>query len=263
MKFYKRDPDRALAGMAELTMKQRGVYNSLLDLLYSRDGVVPDDDRRVAKMIACHWREYETVKAELLALGKIWHEGGYLRAKRVQETIKSAADFAQDQRKRASNGWQKKRLDNEIKDAPLPGGNACARVIDTATATDTEERKISGRATRWPPDKQIPDDWLQKGEAARRRHRLPPIDLRLEAERFKNYWASKSGANGTKLDWEKTWVNWALRAEETKNGSRSRQSANARFLEGAKTFIDGLERSEESEGNCVDADPIGRPLLPP
>ena len=40
MRFYKRDPDRALAGMIELNMKQRGAYNSLLDLLYSRDGSI-------------------------------------------------------------------------------------------------------------------------------------------------------------------------------------------------------------------------------
>ena len=136
MKFYKRDPDRALSGMAEMTLEQRGAYNSILDLLYSRDGDVPDDDRRVARMITCHWREYARVKSELIALGKVWVEGGKLRAKRVQETIKEASDFAQDQSKRAADGWQKRKSSNKINEHSLPPGNAL-----TPTPTPTPSRQ--------------------------------------------------------------------------------------------------------------------------
>lgn len=142
MKFYKRDPDRALAGTAELTLKQRGAYNSLLDLLYSRDGEVPDDDRRVAKMISCHWREWATIKPELIAAGKIWVEGGFLQAKRVQETIKEAADFAQDQSKRAAKGWQKRKKVNNINNRVVPNGNALTAI---ATPIDTEAKASSGK----------------------------------------------------------------------------------------------------------------------
>lgn len=130
MKFYKRDPDRALAGMAELTLKQRGAYNSLLDLLYSRDGAVPDDDARVSRMISCHWREWATTKAELIAMGKVWVEDGNLHAKRVQDTIKEASDFAQEQSKRASKRWTKWEKPNGNKGRSMPVGNAL-----TPTAT--------------------------------------------------------------------------------------------------------------------------------
>jgi uncharacterized protein YdaU (DUF1376 family) len=135
MKFYKRDPDRALAGMSELTLKQRGAYNSILDLLYARDGDVPDDDARVARMISCHWREWKAVKAELIALGKIWVEGGKIRARRVQETLKEASDFAQEQSKKASSGWQKRKNQNENKEPEMPTGNA---LIDTPIDIDRE-----------------------------------------------------------------------------------------------------------------------------
>jgi len=124
MKFYKRDPDRALSGMYELTLKQRGAYNSILDLLYSRDGDVDDDDLRVSKMIGCNWREWKVVKEELIGLGKLWLEGGKIRAKRVQETIKEAADFGQDQSRRAAKGWEKRKNANENNDGVMPTGNA-------------------------------------------------------------------------------------------------------------------------------------------
>ena len=70
MKFYKRDPDAALNGMAPLTLEQRGLYNSILDVLYSRDGVVMDDDRVMARMCRVHWHTYRAVKAQLIAAGK-------------------------------------------------------------------------------------------------------------------------------------------------------------------------------------------------
>jgi uncharacterized protein YdaU (DUF1376 family) len=135
MKFYKRDPNAALAGMAELTLKQRGAYNSLLDALYAADGDLPDDDRRIARMISCHWREWATVKRELIDLGKVWIEEGYLRAKRVQETVKEASRFSQEQSKRASDGWQKRKKANKNNDAPMPPGNA-----STPTPIDREVR---------------------------------------------------------------------------------------------------------------------------
>jgi hypothetical protein len=50
MKWYKRDPDAAIAGMSELTMEECGVYTIvIIDYLYSRDGDLPTDDRFFAR----------------------------------------------------------------------------------------------------------------------------------------------------------------------------------------------------------------------
>lgn len=138
MKFYKRDPDRALAGMAELNFKQRGAYNSLIDLLYSRDGNVPDDDTRVARMLSCHWREWATLKKQLMALGKVWTEEGKLRARRVQDTLKEAASFSQKQSRNASQRWHKPEKVNKNNDPRMPRGNAL-----TPTPTPTVSKKDS------------------------------------------------------------------------------------------------------------------------
>lgn len=222
MKFYKRDPDRALAGMAELSLKQRGAYNSLLDLLYSRDGEVPNDDARVAKMISCHWREWKAVKGELIAMGKIWVEGGMIRAKRVQETIKEASDFAQDQRKRASEGWQKRKNANENKDGVMPPGNALT-ATPTATATISIPKgmdsatQVNGQTSLLPepvkssrkkPKRTFPDDFeLTADLKAYSREKLPTTNAKHVYEHFRNHHI----ANGTLMaDWPaafRTWVN--------------------------------------------------------
>lgn len=115
MKFYKRDPDRALAGMAELTLEQRGAYNTLLDLLYSRDGMVPDDDFRVAKMMSCHTREWVRIKAQLIKIGKVWVEDGNLCAKRVLATIADAKKFSEEQTARIEKRWHGDKIDRPEK----------------------------------------------------------------------------------------------------------------------------------------------------
>ena len=38
VKWYKRDPNAALTGMASLTLEERGAYNTILDLIYAHDG---------------------------------------------------------------------------------------------------------------------------------------------------------------------------------------------------------------------------------
>jgi hypothetical protein len=37
--------------------------------------------------------------------------------------------------------------------------------------------------------------------------------VRLEAEKFKDYWIAKGGREACKLDWEATWRNWCRNAK--------------------------------------------------
>src|SRR6516225_4925500 len=107
MKFYKRDPDRALAGMSELNPGQRGIYNSIIDLLYARDGMVPcvsaADDYHIAKNISVNARTWRTFKKQLMALGKIRvTNDGLLDANGVAERRFDAQTTSVSQAKRVS-----------------------------------------------------------------------------------------------------------------------------------------------------------------
>lgn len=208
MRFYKRDPDAAIAGMNQLTFAQRGAYNSILDLLYSRDGDVPDDDVTVARMIGAHWREWARLKRELITAGKIWSEGGRLCANRVQETLREAADFSQNQRRRAAERWQKYKKDNENNDEDMRPRNANTSTA-TPTATKKERARPSGRGTR------IPDGWKPSDQGREFAEVLLGTELALtEFDKFYDYWRGLSGGRAIKSDWEATWRNWCRRASE-------------------------------------------------
>jgi uncharacterized protein YdaU (DUF1376 family) len=143
VKFYKRFPDSALAGMAELTLEQVGAYNLILDVLYSRDGIVPDDDVLVGRLIGRHWRTWRVLKEQLIAAGKIQITAdGLITANRVSDTLREAQRVSQEQRIRVSKRWAKggskhrAKQPQELKNAKhfnetlIRAGNTIGNTID-------------------------------------------------------------------------------------------------------------------------------------
>jgi len=87
IRWYKRDPDAALAGMAVLTLEECGAYNLILDMIYSREGNLPDDDRSVARWLRCDVRVWRRIRKRLIDLGKLYVHGGMLHNGRSDKEI--------------------------------------------------------------------------------------------------------------------------------------------------------------------------------
>ena len=68
------------------------------------------------------------------------------------------------------------------------------------------------KGSRLSKDWVLPDDW-QTWAAAER----PDLDVTTVAYGFRDFWISKPGKDGRKLDWQATWRNW-IRAQ--KQGAR-------------------------------------------
>ena len=90
LKWYKRDPDAALTGFFELTLEERGAYGTVLDLIYARDGNLPDDDKFIAGFLRSDVRVWRRIKKVLLARGKITIEDGIIRNFRATSEILTA-----------------------------------------------------------------------------------------------------------------------------------------------------------------------------
>ncbi len=90
IKWYKRDPDAALSGMMELSLEERGAYNTILDLIYSRGGNLPDDDRFLAGWMRCDLRIWRRIKCRLIERGKIAIRDGVVTNLRATSEIDAA-----------------------------------------------------------------------------------------------------------------------------------------------------------------------------
>lgn len=79
--------------------------------------------------------------------------------------------------------------------------------------TPSPSKTKSVRGTRLANDWELPDDWRQWVLV-----NCPcssPETVSREALIFANYWQALAGQKATKVDWRKTWQNWALKAFAT------------------------------------------------
>jgi uncharacterized protein YdaU (DUF1376 family) len=92
IKWYKRDPDAALQGMMVLTLEERGAYNTVLDMIYSNQGKLIDDDRFIAGWMMVDLRVWKRIRTRLLELGKVYLVDGFLRNSRADKEVDAALD---------------------------------------------------------------------------------------------------------------------------------------------------------------------------
>jgi hypothetical protein len=82
------------------------------------------------------------------------------------------------------------------------------------------------RASRLPNDFRVPGEWIDWAMEKRGWTRAEATE---EAECFTRYWQAKAGRDAAKLDWEKTWQNWATNSRRT-GTARTGGSAGYEFI---------------------------------
>jgi hypothetical protein len=106
----------------------------------------------------------------------------------------------------------------------------------------------SRRGTRLPPDFALPQDWAAWASGQRR---WSAPEIAAEAMLFANYWQSKAGRDGAKLDWFKTWQNWVLvsrRPDGATGGSAAtRQLPREEQIARLERSADWFERHDRSD----------------
>jgi hypothetical protein len=76
--FYRRDPGKALQGMASMSLEERGVYNTVIDLLYLTWRPLENDRGYIAGHCRCAVQKLNPILNRLIAAGKLicFEEGG-------------------------------------------------------------------------------------------------------------------------------------------------------------------------------------------
>ena len=132
------------------------------------------------------------------------------------------------------------------KNNELPMG----KPIEDPSLEKIREEKKEERATDVAPKKafRLPDDWtlpklwgvwaLEQG--------LPRERIRIEAQKFRNYWTAKAGQSATKRNWKRTWENWVLTALE--RTPQQRKNGNDEFSQLMQIAADTDRRAEAERG---------------
>lgn len=164
--WYKRDPNAALGGMMGLSLEERGAYNTVLDLIYSHDDQLMDDDRFIAGWLQCDVRVWRRLKESLISKKKLDTSGGLLRNFRATSEISRGLRMI-DQRQEAGRAGGVKSGASRSKNNDM--GEATAKAPETAndeaksntsTTTSTTTTRSSPKSPSQPSLAEIDHDDL-------------------------------------------------------------------------------------------------------
>lgn len=106
--------------------------------------------------------------------------------------------------------------DSFVGAAPEPALPACQE--RQAKAQDSVAKATATRGSRLPAEWRLPRAW---GEWVIAELGWPDAAVRVEADKFRDYWIAKTGKDACKVDWEATWRNWCRNARITPSAAQS------------------------------------------
>ena len=110
---YLRHPDNFFAGTRALTLEQRGAYGDILDLYISFDGLLPDDETKMARLLSVDPRIWRRIRGELLACGKIELRDSFVVPRGGDTTLGKSLASSEAGTKAAATRWANHRKNNK------------------------------------------------------------------------------------------------------------------------------------------------------
>jgi len=197
MHYYKRNLGDYAKKAGRLTMLQHGSYTLLIDSCYDRE-TFPTLEQALEWTWASTEAEVEAVKFVLNRFFTLDKDGCYVQDRILQELLEYHAKADTNKRiaiERETKRKEKSTNREQVVDESPPNHKPI---------TNNQEPEVkTQRGSRLPTDWTLPDDWADWAEKER-----PDLLIYKTAESFKDFWISKPGAGGVKLDWQATWRNW-------------------------------------------------------
>jgi len=181
---------------AHLSNEEDLAFRRLLDLYYTQEKPIPNKTQEVARRIRMA-KQIGAVQTVLEEFFDFDVEKDYWYHKRCDETIATYQAKAERNRQVGKLGGRPKANPQETQMVSKQNPNQ-------EPITNNQEPKVkTQRGSRLPDDFQMPDSWGEWCEKER-----PDLIPRKVFDSFKDFWISKPGAGGVKLNWEATWRNW-------------------------------------------------------
>lgn len=215
MHYYKRNIGDYAKKAGRLSMQEHGAYTLLIDACYDRERFPTE-----AEAIEWTWaRSEEEIAAVKFILSRFFvlNDGVYVQDRIREEIAKyheNATTNARIAKEREEKRKKRERIVHEAcSSVNEPPPNQEPRTInqEPRTIIDAPQSAANKRGTRLPQDWLLPKAW---GDWALTEFKTwTPEVVRVEADKFRDFWHSKAGKEASKLDWLATWRNWCRNAK--------------------------------------------------
>jgi uncharacterized protein YdaU (DUF1376 family) len=230
------------------------VYHVIIQMIYQHGGPIKLSERGLAGRCNQARPTFRKNLETLISLGKLKRIDDKITNKRAQSELERREEVSKNKAEagKLSGASRRKTLTDQEKPRTdvHPSANEEKREEENREeknlfAPDGAEKK---RATR------LPAGWMPTMLDRDRARQALGRNYERELEKFRNYWESKSGKDATKVDWDKTWLNWIMKAEE--NGHGAGQKSGRR----GGSLLDAIDRALEKTEADLEAsrDPLLR-----
>ena len=241
--WYRHDIPAWMDGTESLSDRAYRAFHVICQLIYLNEGPIVLNERGIAGRCNQDVRRFRASFKELVDAGKLRIVDGKITNGRADDEIGKIFENRINAGKGGRSKGHKGGIEGTSKGdrEGIVGGSTVdsGGIVDTSTgnhqnnplknndppqasllddASLKEKRKEEKKESPLnpPKGKRLPEDW-KPSEADRNYARskgLSESQVDTEAEKFKNYWLTKPGAGGVKLDWSRTWQNWVMTAAE-------------------------------------------------
>ena len=238
--FYTSD---FLGGTSGMTAASKGVYITLLCLIYEAEAPLSQSWDTLARRCGCTLPAFKRSVEALQDDGKIEVTGAGIWSEKCEKHIMQRRERQSSAASAAKTRWEK------IKENQSPTDKGALNPQCQPEPEPYKEKEIpkgisKKKATRLSPDWSLPRDW---GEWAMSEG-LSHDDVIGQADRFRDYWIAKAGKDAAKLDWHATWRNWIRNAK--KRGHANAKPTNTSASETARLAADrfAARRMDSGQG---------------
>ena len=195
MHYYKFNIADYRKDTGHLSTIEHGIYRQLIDWYYLDEQPIPEETQVVIRRLRLGSDEVnflQNVLSDFFVLGKT----GYTH-KRIEVEIKDYSEQAEKNKNNGKLGGRPKKTQVVIDGLSDESEN------NPNHKPLTNNHKPSGEATR------ISEDWfLSKALGEWASKERPDLDIRKEAEQFKDFWLGQSDDKGYRKDWSAVWRHW-------------------------------------------------------
>lgn len=231
IKFY---PSDFLAGTSGLSPAERGVYITLLCLIYEADGDIRRDDARLSRRCGAPKAAFKRILDALVAQGKIMEAEGMLSNNRARKAIVDRKNRTQNATHAAHQKWSAQRQKSQENQWQDDAGAMPPQCVGDASQKPEPDIKTEAKASVKKPRKKplvdMPEGWVPNdtniADAIERGFTHQEIED--EADRFSNYHRSKQSQF---RDWNAAWRTWLGNARKFRQGGGVAGQARPRGYE--------------------------------
>ena len=195
MHYYKFNIADYRKDTGHLSTIEHGIYRQLIDWYYLDEQPIPEETQVVMRRLRLGSEEVkflQNILSDFFVLGKT----GY-KHKRIEVEIKDYHDQVEKNKNNGKLGGRPKKTQSVISGLPDESQN------NPNHKPITINHKPIGEATR------ISEDWfLSKTMGEWAVAERPDLDVRKEAEQFKDYWLSQPDDKAYRKDWFAVWRHW-------------------------------------------------------